>query len=108
VCLWDLRKPELAADEPSPPDAVHVEETFVPDPSPDVLFVRTLTITNLADGVSLYFHAPARSDGTQPFAFTAHDINRFSFSGSPGDAGGVKVQLVGATEPLKIRIEVKP
>jgi mono/diheme cytochrome c family protein len=108
VFLWDLRKPELAADEPSPPDAVHVEETFVPDPSPDVLFVRTLTITNLADGVSLYFHAPARSDGTQPFAFTAHDINRFSFSGSPGDAGGVKVQLVGATEPLKIRIEVKP
>lgn len=54
VFEWELRGRDVPADAPPQADGVKVEERFLPDPRPDVLFVRKVRVTAPRDGLALW------------------------------------------------------
>jgi cytochrome c553 len=102
VFLWDLRKAGTPADAPSPPDAVHVEEWFAPDPRPDVLFVRTLRVTNLPRPATVFL-APQ----TTAHVTTASAGGSIAMGLVKECPGASQVTAIDGTQPLLIQILVK-
>jgi mono/diheme cytochrome c family protein len=51
--LHELRDPSVQCDAPPQPDAVQVEERFVPDPRPEVVFKWMLRLTNFSPDVTV-------------------------------------------------------
>lgn len=95
VFEWELRGGNAPVDVPPSGEAVKVEERFLPDPRPDVLFVRKVVITVPRDGLALW---------VQPQGPRA----RLLIGGMKPPAG-VEPLIVtpSASSPLELLIEVR-
>ncbi|MBL8843730.1 MAG: c-type cytochrome [Planctomycetes bacterium] len=95
VFEWELRGGNAPFDAPPSGEAVKVEERFLPDPRPDVLFVRKVVITVPRDGLALW---------VQPQGPRA----RLLIGGMKPPAG-VEPLIVtpSASSPLELLIEVR-
>jgi len=103
VFLWELRSAATPADEPPQPGAVEIEESFVPDARPEVLFVRTLKVSGIPRGASIF----APPFGEKAPTITCSNVDAVL---RPSDGAATVLELTprDAAQPLLLRIEIAP